>query len=120
MQEKVEKRQREEEAEASRRRAESQIAIARAEIQKAAETERRQREIDYAEARRQVSREREAREAEHFAPLNWLRTFVEDVAPKPPQQMEEKGGGEYLRLQGRGMYERWWGWHADDPPSYLM
>lgn len=115
-----ERRRREEEKEAETRRADAQKAMARAEIEKVVALERKQRQEAFELAKRQAQDERAGREKEHFAPLDWLRSFVEEVAPKPTSQLEEQTKGEYLRLQGRGVAEQWWGWHADDPPSHLM
>ena len=120
MREKIELRRREEEAAEARTRAEAEVAMAKADLERKAVEERRRREVEFAEARAQILEERREREAAHFAPLDWLRTFVEDVAPQPPRQNQEREGGEYLRLQGRGMTEHWWGWRADDPPAHLM
>lgn len=115
-----ERRRREEEAEAERRRADAEKAMARAEIERLAALERKQRQEMFEAARRQAQTEREHREKEQFAPLGWLQSFVEEVAPKPPTPSEEPARGEYLKMQGRGVAERWWGWQADDPPSHLM
>ncbi len=125
IQQTFERRRREQEAEAERKRIEQERAIAIAEIERLAKLERQQREEDYAAARLYEQQEREAREKEPFAPLNWLRTYLEDVAPKPPppppppQPEEARRGPVYMQLQGRGMAERWWGWQAGDPPSHL-
>ena len=124
IEEKFERRRREQEAEAERKRIEQERAVAIAEIERHAEVQRRQRVEDYAAARRYAQQERDAREKAPFEPLNWLRTYLEDVAPKPspssPQPEPAGRGPEYMRMQGRGMAERWWGWQADEPPPHLL